>query len=399
MTTPNMEAETAQAEIPGKVAKALGAQLVNGALAAEILPVYVSFQRRLPRTVISNLSPHAARESTERVRSSLQVAGVDYPRTRVIVNLGPTPAPVRSGPLLDLPMALAVWAADCEGLATAAGTVGRRTVFVGELSLSGEVRAPSRGLVAIAEACLREDYALACSRDAIPMVAHLDGLRVYPLLTLMDAMQVWIGARHPVTMHEEVLPTSATDPAWGRVRQNWIGVEPLIEQALRALAEDRPILVAGSRACSFAKLVGLAGPPPKDDAAVRRVQSAAGLSVVGGRPFSVVGGRPFRAPHHTVTLGAMVGDLSHPGELSLASGGTLLVDDAREWPLATLRGVIGAWISGVVSGTKGNRPALFDLIFTVEPGQLASMFSRLQGYLGEFEGPRPREIEVIVLPD
>jgi magnesium chelatase family protein len=41
--------------------------------------------------------------------------------------------------------------------------------------------------------------------------------------------------------------------------------------------------------------------------------------------------RPFRAPHHTLSYAAMFGALGRPGEVSLAHGGVLLLDDVTEF--------------------------------------------------------------------
>jgi magnesium chelatase family protein len=46
--------------------------------------------------------------------------------------------------------------------------------------------------------------------------------------------------------------------------------------------------------------------------------------------------RPLRAPHHSISLPAMVGLPPHPGEVSLAHGGVLLLDEVDEHRLLVL---------------------------------------------------------------
>ncbi|MEZ5267608.1 MAG: ATP-binding protein [Microthrixaceae bacterium] len=74
-----------------------------------------------------------------------------------------------------------------------------------------------------------------------------------------------------------------------------------------------------------------------DDAMeVTKIHSAAGRL---GRGAGLVRLPPFRAPHHTASMTAMVGGGStmlRPGEVSLASGGVLFLDELGEFPAAHL---------------------------------------------------------------
>ena len=80
--------------------------------------------------------------------------------------------------------------------------------------------------------------------------------------------------------------------------------------------------------------------PDLDDAealAVTSVHSAAGRLRANGA--GLIRRPPLRAPHHTASLSAMVGGGSavlRPGEVSLASGGVLFLDELGEFPAAHL---------------------------------------------------------------
>lgn len=78
--------------------------------------------------------------------------------------------------------------------------------------------------------------------------------------------------------------------------------------------------------------------PPLDDAEaleITRLHSIAGLP---GRREGLMRQRPFRAPHHSASAAALLGGGANPkpGELSLAHGGVLFLDELGEFPRAVL---------------------------------------------------------------
>ena len=108
---------------------------------------------------------------------------------------------------------------------------------------------------------------------------------------------------------------------------------------------------------------------PMPTAAIRAAQieiyCAAGVYKPWIHQESVVPSRPFRAPHHTTSMAGMRDSTCRscnkwrPGELSLAHGGILFLDEMEEFPIAVLsvlhaplrgeniipRGLGGSWLS------------------------------------------------------
>jgi magnesium chelatase family protein len=77
--------------------------------------------------------------------------------------------------------------------------------------------------------------------------------------------------------------------------------------------------------------------PPLDEAEaveVTKVQSAVGRPPTGG----LIRARPFRAPHHACSAAALVGGgpSARPGEICLAHGGVLFLDELAEFPRPAL---------------------------------------------------------------
>ena len=94
----------------------------------------------------------------------------------------------------------------------------------------------------------------------------------------------------------------------------------------------------GTGKSMFAKRIPSILPPmdPQQHLRSLRIYSSASAEV----PESVIKGRaPFRAPHHYTSLPAIVGTPDTPGELSLASGGVLFLDELPEFRRDVLEGL------------------------------------------------------------
>ena len=105
-------------------------------VAAPAVTVEVHLSGGLPGTSIVGLPETAVKEARDRVRVAIQNAQLDYPSRRVTVSLAPADLP-KDGGRFDLPIAL--------GILAAAGQLPKEALgqyeFLGELALSGELRA------------------------------------------------------------------------------------------------------------------------------------------------------------------------------------------------------------------------------------------------------------------
>ncbi|HXF71509.1 MAG TPA: magnesium chelatase domain-containing protein, partial [Actinomycetota bacterium] len=129
--------------------------------------------RGLPALVLTGLPGAAVTDSRDRVRASVENAGLAWPLRRVVVNL--SPAGVRKdGPGMDLAIALGVLAASSQ--------VPRdrleRYAFYGELSLRGEL-VPTPGALPAAIAAARAGLdGIVVPRANAPEAALVEGLAV-----------------------------------------------------------------------------------------------------------------------------------------------------------------------------------------------------------------------------
>ncbi len=218
-----------------------------------------------------------------------------------------------------------------------------REAFVGELAFDGRLR-PIRGVLPL----LRGAGALGITHVMLPMgnkveagEASEQGFYAHPLAAIGDVLDQLRGG-------EVLMPPrpAAFAPTFGTVD---LADARGLEGAKRALevaaAGGHSIAFIGSdSAAKFGLAKGLISILPgmtRDEALeVGSVFSVAGLLHDGQLPTQ----RPWRAPHFTVSTGGMIitGEPPRPGEVSLASGGVLYLDDAASFRRATLDAVFAS---------------------------------------------------------
>jgi magnesium chelatase family protein len=338
---------------------------LTGVQSPEVL-VEVHLANGLPGLHLVGLPQAAVRESTDRVRAALQQAGFEVPSRRITVNLAPADLPKDSG-RFDLPIAL--------GILAASGQVSPSSLdglaFVGELSLTGEIR-PVRGVLAMLLALQAQDprrrlvLPAACATEAALApdgtalaAAHLADvcahLRGEAALTRVD--------------HRPAQPAPETLPDLASVRG-----QHLPRRALEiAAAGGHSMLMVGPPGSGKSLLAGcLAGllPPLEHEEALACALVA---SVSGHFDPARWGRRPVRSPHHSASTAALVGggNPPRPGEITLAHHGLLFLDELPEFPRAALEALREPLETGSVTLSRAARqatyPAGFQLVAAMNP--------------------------------
>jgi magnesium chelatase family protein len=318
----------------------------------------------IPGYTVVGLPDTSCRESRDRVRAAVLSSGARWPAQRITVNLAPTYLP-KVGAALDLPIALGVLVADGQIPPAAV----EQLACFGELGLDGTIRpvvgvlalvaARSERTVVVAHASQRE--ALMAATDVRP-VGHLREV----LATLVDG-DPWPDPAPPP------LPCAPLpEPDLADVRG-----QPLARLALEvSAAGGHHLFMVGppgaGKTMLARRLPGLLPALAPDDALVAtRVHSAAGVVLPSG---GLVRRPPFRAPHHGASPVSLVGggaQVMRPGEISLAHGGVLFLDEMGEFSPVALDALRQPIEDGVVRVSRARAsvsyPARFLLVGAMNP--------------------------------
>jgi magnesium chelatase family protein len=383
-------------------------------LEARLLTVEVDSDLRSFGFYLVGMADSAVREGQLRIQNAVRNAGFHLPRCRHLVNMAPADLR-KEGAAYDLTIAL--------GLLAEAGILESDRLgdflVIGELSLDGRIKGV-RGILSVMDLADRQGYrGVIMPRANLPEALWCPRVKAYAFDSLRDVVEfVMEGCPEEAASAASVLrpgPAAVPSVPGGVAAQRplqQVRGQALAKRALQVAAAGRHnVLLMGPPGCGktmlahafpsmlppisseeawdLARIYSLLPDGPERLSATVRPDGPERLSATtrpdGPERLSVTTRpddperegaalhRPFRQPHPSVSLPAMVGGgaFPMPGEVTLAHGGVLFLDELPEFRRDVLEALREPLEQGRVMLNRHRQsvcyPARFVLIAAMNP--------------------------------
>jgi len=286
---------------------------------------------------------------------------------------------------------------------------------LGELALDGVVK-PVGGVLPVAIGLKRAGFSrLLLPAENVAEAALVEGLTLYPVRTLPQAVQVVLGLRDVALRSDNVAQPVDVDALRDTEDLEDVRGQERAKRAMEVAAAGGHNLLMigapGSGKTMLARRVPSILPAMTRSEAleVTKLYSVSGLLRHKSR---LVTTRPFRAPHHTVSSTALVGGgaTPRPGEVSLAHCGVLFLDELPEFPGHALEALRQPLEDNSVTVCRASGtvtyPAGFMLVASLNPCPCGYSGDRVRGctcsphavrkYLSKLSGPLLDRIDIHV---